>query len=117
MTMTRHELLVAIGPGGTAEIAERVEQLLLSQQAAMQYAPVAVERTELGGLAEVCTLLGESRQTVGHWISGRRFPPNFTGKPFPEPWLTLAMGPLYDLATVRQWGQSVGLSDLVPASA
>jgi hypothetical protein len=102
--MTKHEVLVALGPGGTTELAERVLILLdgLGQ---------APGSPELGGLAEVCACLGKSRQQVGHWIAGRRMPRNLLRDPpaFPEPLVTLSATPVWDLATVRHWGLLVGI--------
>lgn len=95
------------------DIADRVLQLLESQAAATEY---VLGQVELGGLQEVCALLGKDKATIGHWVAGRRSPDPLAD-PFPEPWVTLAATPVWDLRTVRAWGQSVGLSDLVPASA
>jgi predicted DNA-binding transcriptional regulator AlpA len=94
-TVDRHQVLVALGPGGTTDLAERVLELLQAQPA-----PVP----ELGGLAEVCAVLGRSRQTVGHWISGRRGPGGF-----PEPLVVLSATPVWDLAQVREWSRNVDL--------
>jgi hypothetical protein len=87
-------MLIALGPGGTTELAER----------ALQYArtltmrTIPVRRPEPGGLTEVAAELGVSRQTVGHWIAGRRGPGNF-----PEPRWSLAQGKVWELAEVREW--------------
>jgi hypothetical protein len=99
--MTRHEVLVALGPGGTTELADRVVELL-----GQQGGP-----PELGGLAEVCACLGKSRQQVGHWIAGRRMPRGVFHQPpaFPEPLVTLSATPVWDLSTVRSWGRLVGI--------
>jgi len=101
--MNKHEVLVALGPGGTTELAERVLLLLDGQMAAVEK---VLGDLELGGLSEVCELLGHSRQTVGHWIAGRRHP-GVGGIPFPKPLVTLSATPVWDLAEVRQWGRLV----------
>lgn len=107
-TMDRHQVLVALGPGGTTELAERVLVLLESQSLAVP---------ELGGLAEVCAELGKSRQVVGHWVAGRRTPlPGAVRRPFPEPIKHLAATTLWDLAEVRRWGVAVGILDLAESS-
>jgi len=108
--MTRHEVLLALGPGGTTELAERVLQLIATHEAHWLVATETVLcRLELGGLSEVCRLLGESRQTVGHWIAGRRWPTGHPTPHFPEPLVTLDATPVWDLATVREWAAEVGL--------
>lgn len=94
-TMDRHQVLVALGPGGTTELAERVLELLEAQA---RPAPDPV------GLAEVCAELGKSRQVVGHWVAGRRGPGGF-----PEPLKHLAATTLWDLSEVRRWGVAVGI--------
>jgi hypothetical protein len=90
--LTRHEVLVALGPGGTTELAERVLVLLESQTAPNPWPK------RLGGLAEVCEELGATRQAVGHWIAGRRGPGNF-----PRPFLELSATPVWDLDAVASW--------------
>jgi hypothetical protein len=109
--MTKHDVLIALGPGGTTELAERVLALLDAQTQAWFD---ATERTltdlELGGLAEVSELLGKSPQSVGHWIAGRRHPGQSSGAPFPESLVTLSATPVWDLGAIREWAADVGLS-------
>jgi hypothetical protein len=104
--MDKHSILVALGPGGTTELAERVLELLAAQMAAVE---TVLGELELGGLAEVCAVLGRSRQTVGHWISGRRWPNDNVIAPFPDPIVHLSATPVWDLATVRAWAADVGI--------
>jgi hypothetical protein len=108
--MDKHSILVALGPGGTTELAERVLELLAAQMAAVE---TVLGELELGGLAEVCELLGRSRQTVGHWAAGRRMPRMVHKVPprFPDPIVHLSATPVWDLATVRAWAADVGLVD------
>lgn len=93
-------MLVALGPGGTRELAER----------ALAHAKASIGPTidlaresateELGGLAEVCTELGVTKRWLGHVIAGRRpVPPVLT----PEPLVTLSATPVWDLADWREW--------------
>jgi hypothetical protein len=96
--MTTHDVLIALGPGGTSELAERALAFL--------------GQLELGGLAEVSDLLGKSPQSVGHWIAGRRHPTAPDGAPFPEPLVILAATPVWDLDAVRQWAKHVGIRPL-----
>lgn len=112
--MDKHQVLLALGPGGTTDLAERVLAMLQERDAncleAVQLEAVqkVLGDLELGGLAEVCTVLGSSRQTVGHWIAGRRRP--HRGAPdFPEPLVVLSATPVWDLATVREWRHDAGL--------
>lgn len=81
-------MLVALGDGGTVELAERAVAF------ARRHRPPLV----LGGLHEVCLELGESRQTVGHWLAGRRTPP----VPFPEPGWRVKVTPLWDMDELRR---------------
>ena len=90
-------MLEALGPGGTRELAER------ALAHARGLAPVTigfeVER-ELGGTQEVCALLGVGKAWLGHVLAGRRpVPPVRT----PEPLVTLAATPVWDLADWREW--------------
>lgn len=110
--MDRQAVLMALGPGGTTELAERV--LVLLEQAAADWQREFIDpyqEPELAGLAEVCAELGHSRQTVGHWIAGRRTAPSAT--PFPEPLVTLSATPVWDLVAVREWGRAVGILESV----
>ena len=111
-TVDRHQVLVALGPGGTTELAERVLVMLQERdRACMASVETVLGRLELAGLAEVCAELGKSRQIVGHWIAGRRGPGDF-----PPPLVTLSATPVWALAQVRAWrerlaGSSAGGRD------
>jgi hypothetical protein len=95
-------MLVALGDGGTTELAERaleyLDGLLADQQAAGVRAEMVAPELEIGGVAEVTRALGVSRQTVGHWLAGRRQPPF----PFPEPTWVLDATPVWNMALIRQ---------------
>lgn len=109
MTMTRHEVLLALGPGGTMDIADRVIQLLAQQEAHLSQVDPFADLTyqpELGGMAEVCAALGTTPQKVGHWIAGRLGDLDLA---FPDPLVVLAIGPVWELKAVRGWGKFVGL--------
>jgi hypothetical protein len=110
-----HEVLVALGPGGTTELAERVLAMLQDRdKACLESVETVLGRLELAGLAEVCAELGKSRQVVGHWIAGRRTPlPGAVVHPFPEPVITLSATPVWDLVAVREWGRAVGILEYV----
>jgi len=89
-------MLVALGPGGTRELAERALAhaftLILPQNAALK----------LGGTAEVCERLGVTKAWLGHVIAGRRpVPPVLT----PEPLVTLTATPVWDLAEWDAWAE------------
>jgi hypothetical protein len=51
----------------------------------------------LTGVAEIAVDLGVARQTVSMWDARR------PGNGFPEPIVTLSMGPVYNLGAVREW--------------
>lgn len=93
---------MALGDGGTVDMAERVVAYLDGLEADRQAAGVRVEMVvpelEIGGVAEVTRALGVSRQTVGHWLAGRRRPPF----PFPEPGWVLDATPVWNMALIRQ---------------
>ena len=109
-----HAMLVSLGPGGTRELAERALTVVYAtvaerERAWLDSTEKVLGRLELGGLAEVCRLLGETRQTVGHWIAGRRRPPSKNTPPFPSPLVTLDATPVWNLQDVRGWAFDVGL--------
>lgn len=91
-------MLMALGPGGTTELAERA---LAHGISAVRASP------ELGGVSEVAALLGESRQTVGHWIAGRRGPGQF-----PDPIVEISAGKIWDLKTIREWRENILMPSL-----
>jgi len=85
------EILTAIGDGGTTDMASRVA-VFVREQVIDDKVP------ELGGLAEVAEILGESRQTVGHLISGRR-----GAGDFPEPIARLAATSVWIMSDIVAW--------------
>ncbi len=54
---------------------------------------------DIGGLSEVADLVGRQKQTVGNWIRRGNLD-------IPEPLLTLAATPVWDLALWRRWAKS-----------
>lgn len=85
------EMLVALGPGGTRELAERALAY------AVRLEPPGYEH--LGGLAEVAALVGRSRPVVSNW--------NATPKlSCPEPVRRLTATPVWDLRSWREWGRA-----------
>lgn len=90
-------MLVALGPGGTRELAER------ALAHARAWSPVVDPGTpDLVGLQEAAIRLGVSRQTLGHWIAGRRGPGNF-----PRPLVQLSSGSVWDYRVIERWVQAV----------
>lgn len=91
------------------DIADRVIQLLAQQEAVwLQSTEAVLGRLELGGLAEVCAELQQSKQTVGHWIAGRRSPDPLA-EPFPEPFVTLDATSVWNMSAVRAWALVAGV--------
>ena len=84
-------MLVALGPGGTREMAERA----LSHAQAVGGAP---DWSQLGGLFEVSKMLDRSRQAIHGWI-------NTASARTPEPLFRIEAGPIYDLRHWREWGR------------
>ena len=64
---------------------------------------------DYGSVAEAAALLGCSKQTLVNWR--RRYPD------FPQPLVTLAMGPVWSLCAVRDWGRAHGKYSPGPAPA
>jgi len=96
-------MLVALGPGGTRELAERALEHVHHQVASIvgEIKTRAVFPT-LGGTAEVCERLGVTKAWLGHVIAGRRpVPPVLT----PEPLVTLTATPVWDLAQWDAWAE------------
>lgn len=79
-----HAMLVALGDGGTVELAERA----LAHADAYHYPNVTI-----GGLAEVAEHLGCSKAEIGHWLAGRRPAPEW----FVLPTWNIAAGPVWDM--------------------
>jgi hypothetical protein len=100
-----HAVLVRLGPGGTRELAEAALAMIRERDAVcLESVQTVLGNLELGGLSEVCTVLGKKRQAAGHWISGRHGPGGF-----PEPLWNLAATPVWNLAEVRAWAVNVGV--------
>jgi hypothetical protein len=96
-------MLVALGPGGTRELAERALQYVLTREARWRAATETVlERWELGGTAEVCERLGVGKAWLGHVIAGRRPTPAITT---PVPLVTLSATPVWDMADWDEWAE------------
>lgn len=97
------EALVALGPGGTRELAERALQYAAAREARLMLATQTVlERWEFGGTAEVCERLGVSKQWLGHVLAGRRPTPAVLT---PEPLATLTATPVWDMADWDAWAE------------
>jgi len=88
-------MLVALGPGGTRELAERALGFMDAHGpgAGQDYA-------WMGGLAEVAALLDRSRPAVSNWM----------GKDSkivcPDPLARLLATPVWDLRHWREWGRA-----------
>jgi hypothetical protein len=87
-------MLVALGPGGTRELAER----------ALGWADAHSDAGRgfdwLGGLAEVAALLDRSRPAVSNWMGE-------TSKIVtPPPLRRLMATPVWDLRQWREWGRA-----------
>jgi hypothetical protein len=95
-----HAMLVALGPGGTRELAERALAFSNERLATESLFTVTKMAVELGGTQEVCALLGVGKAWLGHVIAGRRPTPPVLA---PEPLVTLAATPVWDLADWREW--------------
>lgn len=55
------------------------------------------DTTELAGIAEISEEFGVPRTTASMWATRRE------SNGFPEPLADLQMGPVYDMAEVREW--------------
>jgi hypothetical protein len=87
-------MLVALGPGGTRELAERALGFLDGIRAFEDG-----RYDWMGGLAEVAELLDRSRPAVSNW--------NATPKlATPEPLRRLTATPVWDLRHWREWGRA-----------
>jgi len=96
-------MLVALGPGGTRELAERALVVAHAyRDHAVQAAGTVLERWELGGTAEVCERLGVGKAWLGHVIAGRRPTPAVTT---PVPLVTLSATPVWDMADWDEWAE------------
>jgi len=87
-------MLVALGPGGTRELAERALGFLDAHSDAGQ----GLEW--LGGLAEVARLVDRSRPAVSNWNG----PASKLSPPAPVRVLTAT--PVWDLRQWREWGRA-----------
>jgi len=99
------DALVALGPGGTRELAERALQYAAT--VAARHARVSNETDrlgiwELGGTAEVCERLGVTKQWLGHVLAGRRPTPAVRT---PEPLVTLTATPVWGMADWDAWAE------------
>jgi hypothetical protein len=99
------EALVALGPGGTRELAERALQYAAT--VAVRHALVSSETDrlgvwELGGTAEVCDRLGVTKQWLGHVLAGRRPTPAVLT---PRPIATLTATPVWDMGDWDHWAE------------
>lgn len=56
----------------------------------------ALERVELGGLAEVCAAIGLGKNVVSNWEERGHHD-------FPAPLMRLLATPVYDIIDVRRW--------------
>src|SRR6187455_1519185 len=96
------EALVALGPGGTRELAERALQYAAAREARLTFAAESALVCEFGGTAEVCERLGVSKQWLGHVLAGRRPTPAVLT---PEPLATLTATPVWDMANWDTWAE------------
>lgn len=83
-------MLVALGPGGTRELAER---------ALDWHAAGASDLSWLGGLSEVAQLVDRSRPAVGNWVATESLAT-------PAPVRALAATKVWDLRQWREWGRA-----------
>jgi hypothetical protein len=97
-----HAMLVALGPGGTRELAERALAYHRERLALESLFVEPVLGLSLGGTAEVCERLGVSKAWLGHVIAGRRPTPAVLT---PEPLVTLTATPVWDLADWDAWAE------------
>lgn len=84
-------MLVALGPGGTRELAERALAF------ATRMTPPAYER--LGGLSEVARLVDRQRPVVSNWNATESLHT-------PEPVLRTTATPIWDLRAWREFGRA-----------
>lgn len=96
-------MLVALGPGGTRELAERALEHARAREAARMVTwPSQGSPMELVGTAEVCLALGVTKQWLGHVIAGRRPVPAVIT---PRPIATLTATPVWSMADWRGWAE------------
>lgn len=89
-----HAMLVALGPGGTRELAERALSFMDAHGSA------AAGFDWLGGLAEVAALLDRSRPAVSNWMGpGSKIV-------CPDPVRDLKATPVWNLGHWREWGRA-----------
>lgn len=96
-------MLMALGDGGTVEMATRALAHVDGKDVDLEVANLrsrarVLAELELGGVTEVAGVLQVSRQTIGHWVAGRR-PGPFA---FPPPSWHLVSGPVWDMSLIRQ---------------
>lgn len=86
------QVLHVLGDGGTTDMARRV----LDWHTSTGSTGHGVPGDRIGGIAEVATLIGRSRQVVCNWITRSQHN-------CPEPFVTVRATPLYDLDQWRVW--------------
>lgn len=94
-----HAVLEILGDGGTTDMARRVLAWLAAGADGL-----GVQPRNIAGLAEVAAVVRRPRATISGWRRAGDVS-------FPEPFLTLGCGPLWDLEQVRRW--MAGNPDLV----
>lgn len=87
-------MLVALGPGGTRELAERALGFVDAQDSGTR------DYSWMGGLAEVAALLDRSRPAVSNWMG-----PD-SKLVTPQPVRRLSATPVWDLRQWREWARA-----------